>query len=274
MSSPPWRKIPACCAADTAIGCWCCTRGALPPWRSRPAARSSNRRPVLLPASFRLDVQSRFGGGHSRARRAAARSLRVAGTCRIAHGRLGSEVANRKDSCRDHARGHPPICNRAARGGRGHPLPATEFQGLRQGVRRDGEDRATAVFSVSQEEAVAAVAEDDSVYEELWRAAGAKVFIGLRVDLTQLSKEQVREPVEQAWRNKEPKRPVVAYDAQRVEATSGHAAVRADRRARHTAAYGGQPMPAHADERAPRPSRVRGAVRCRRPRATVTRRCR
>ena len=71
----------------------------------------------------------------------------------------------------------------------------------------------TAVFSVSQEEAAAAAADDPAVYEEVWRNAATRSFVGLRVDLAKVSRERVGELVERAWRNKAPKRVVTAYDA-------------------------------------------------------------
>lgn len=74
---------------------------------------------------------------------------------------------------------------------------------------------ATAVFSVSREEAATAVAENPDVYEEVWRPGGphGRTFVGLRVGLAEVSRERVRELVEHAWRNKAPSRTVAAYDA-------------------------------------------------------------
>jgi hypothetical protein len=71
----------------------------------------------------------------------------------------------------------------------------------------------TAVFSVTQEEAATAVADDPATYEEVWRPGARKSLIGLRVDLAKVSVERVRELVEHAWRNQAPKRAVSAYDA-------------------------------------------------------------
>ncbi len=72
----------------------------------------------------------------------------------------------------------------------------------------------TAVFSVSQEEATMAVADDPATYEEIRRPGARKSLVGLRVDLAKVSEERVRELVEHAWRNKAPQRLVSAYDAQ------------------------------------------------------------
>lgn len=71
----------------------------------------------------------------------------------------------------------------------------------------------TAVFSVSQAEAAAAVVSDPAVYAEVWRSAATKSFVGLRVDLAKVSEDRVRELLDHAWRNKAPKRLVTAYDA-------------------------------------------------------------
>ncbi|WP_433431898.1 MmcQ/YjbR family DNA-binding protein [Nonomuraea sp. CA-141351] len=72
---------------------------------------------------------------------------------------------------------------------------------------------ATAVFSVSQQEAATAVAADPGTYAEVWRTASTKIWVGLRVDLAKVSQERIQELVEHAWRNKAPKRVVAAYDA-------------------------------------------------------------
>lgn len=69
----------------------------------------------------------------------------------------------------------------------------------------------TAVFCVGREEAAAAVAAAPSVYAEAWRPN--RTFLGLRVELAEISCERVAELVEHAWRNKAPKRLVAAYDA-------------------------------------------------------------
>lgn len=66
----------------------------------------------------------------------------------------------------------------------------------------------TALFSVSQQEAAQMVAGDPVAYEEVWRTAATKIFVGLRVDLATASHERVQELVGLAWRNKAPKRVV------------------------------------------------------------------
>lgn len=80
------------------------------------------------------------------------------------------------------------------------------FAGVEKGGR-------TAVVSVGQEEAAAAVAADPETFEEVWRKAATQIFVGLRVELARVSPERLQELVEQAWRNKAPKRVIAAYDA-------------------------------------------------------------
>ncbi|QKG19622.1 MmcQ/YjbR family DNA-binding protein [Actinomadura verrucosospora] len=90
-------------------------------------------------------------------------------------------------------------------------LPSFKVRGRPFAGVEKGE--ATAVFSVTEEEAAAAVAADPAVFEEVWRTAGTRIFVGLRADLAKVTGERVAELVEHAWRNKAPKRVVAAYDA-------------------------------------------------------------
>jgi hypothetical protein len=71
----------------------------------------------------------------------------------------------------------------------------------------------TAMFSVSRAEARAATAAGDGIFEEVWRTAATRIFVGLRVDLARVSPERVRGLVEHAWKNKAPKRLVAEYEA-------------------------------------------------------------
>lgn len=71
----------------------------------------------------------------------------------------------------------------------------------------------TAVASISRDEAAAAVADDPATYEEVWRTAATKSFVGVRFDLAKVSAERVQELIEHAWRNRAPQRVVAAYDA-------------------------------------------------------------
>lgn len=88
----------------------------------------------------------------------------------------------------------------------GFRVAGNAFAGMDKG-------EATAVFSVSGEEAAAAVADDPDVYQEVWRPGARKSLVGLRVDLARVTPERIRELVEHAWRNKAPRRTVAAYDA-------------------------------------------------------------
>lgn len=88
----------------------------------------------------------------------------------------------------------------------GYKVSGKAFAGMDKGEQ-------TAVFSIRQEEAAAAVAAEPSMYEEVWRNAATRSFVGLRVDLAKVSKEHVRDLIERAWRNKAPRRVVAAYDA-------------------------------------------------------------
>ncbi|WP_158610049.1 MmcQ/YjbR family DNA-binding protein [Micromonospora musae] len=69
---------------------------------------------------------------------------------------------------------------------------------------------AHAIVCVGHAEAGAAVADQPDVYQEVWR--NGRIFVGLRVDLARVTEERMRELVEQAWRNRAPKRLVAEYD--------------------------------------------------------------
>ncbi|MER7893742.1 MmcQ/YjbR family DNA-binding protein [Micromonospora sp. NPDC094482] len=70
---------------------------------------------------------------------------------------------------------------------------------------------AHAIVCVGQTEAKAATADRPDVYEEVWR--NGRIFVGLRVDLAKVTEERVQELIEQAWRNRAPKRLVAEYDS-------------------------------------------------------------
>nr|WP_238362018.1 MmcQ/YjbR family DNA-binding protein [Actinopolymorpha pittospori] len=90
-------------------------------------------------------------------------------------------------------------------------LPVFKVRGkVFAGMDRGGR---TAVFSISQEDAAAVVAAEPAVYEEVWRNAATRSFVGLRVDLAKVSTKHIRELIEGAWRNKAPKRLVATHDA-------------------------------------------------------------
>jgi hypothetical protein len=100
----------------------------------------------------------------------------------------------------------------------GQPVFKVKGKPFAGGGGRTGET--TAVFSVRQDEAATAVADDPATYEEVWRPGPRKSLVGLRVDLANVSQERVQELVEHAWRNTAPKRAVSAYDAQRNDSRS------------------------------------------------------
>lgn len=87
----------------------------------------------------------------------------------------------------------------------GYKVRGKAFAGMERG-------ETTAVFSVSLEDAAAAAAADPAVYEEVWRPGRIRSLVGVRVQLAKVSERRVQELIEQAWRNKAPKRVVAAYD--------------------------------------------------------------
>jgi hypothetical protein len=70
---------------------------------------------------------------------------------------------------------------------------------------------AHAIVCVGQEEARTAVANEPDIYQEVWR--NGRIFVGLRVDLTKVTKKRMRDLIEHAWRNRAPKRLVAEYDS-------------------------------------------------------------
>jgi hypothetical protein len=56
--------------------------------------------------------------------------------------------------------------------------------------------------SLPEEEARAFVAKDPKAYEEIWR--NRKTFMGLRVDLSAISADRVRDLIERSWRHSTP----------------------------------------------------------------------
>ncbi|MEU8299620.1 MmcQ/YjbR family DNA-binding protein [Micromonospora sp. NPDC048909] len=70
---------------------------------------------------------------------------------------------------------------------------------------------AHAIVCVGQTEAKVAAADRPDVYEEVWR--NGRIFVGLRVDLAKVTEKRVQELIEQAWRNRAPKRLVAEYDS-------------------------------------------------------------
>ena len=72
-----------------------------------------------------------------------------------------------------------------------------------------------AIVAVDQAEAGAMAAEDPAVYQEVWRSANGRIFVGLRVDLAGVPAARLQELVEHAWRHKAPRRLLAAYDERR-----------------------------------------------------------
>lgn len=90
-----------------------------------------------------------------------------------------------------------------------HKQPGFRVRGKAfAGLEKGG---STAVFSVAEAEAQAAITAEPDLYEGVWRPNGT--WVGVRVDLTAVPDERVRELLDHAWRNRAPKRLVAAYDA-------------------------------------------------------------
>jgi hypothetical protein len=74
-------------------------------------------------------------------------------------------------------------------------------------------DNPFAIMNVGQTDAAAAVSDDPDLLKEVWRKHGQRrIFVGVKVDLGEVSRERCRELIENAWRSKAPKRLVAAYD--------------------------------------------------------------
>ncbi|RLP94882.1 hypothetical protein EAD89_02685 [Micromonospora sp. BL4] len=69
---------------------------------------------------------------------------------------------------------------------------------------------AHAIVCVGQAEASTVAEDQPDIYEEVWR--NGRIFVGLRVDLSKVTEERMRELIEHAWRNRAPKRLVAAHD--------------------------------------------------------------
>ena len=69
-----------------------------------------------------------------------------------------------------------------------------------------------AIVAVGQAEAGALAAEDPAAYQEVWRDANGRIFVGLRVDLARVPATRLRELVEHAWRHQAPRHLLAADD--------------------------------------------------------------
>ena len=74
-----------------------------------------------------------------------------------------------------------------------------------------GKDATTAVFCVSEQEAVSATADDPATCQAVRRRDARRSFLGLQVQLRSVSRARVRGLVEDAWRHQAPKRLVAEY---------------------------------------------------------------
>jgi hypothetical protein len=99
----------------------------------------------------------------------------------------------------------PPVP--AARRIAGFKVAGKSFAGVEAGGR-------SMTVSLSEKEARTIAAEDPKTYEEIWR--NGKTFMGLRVDLSAISADRVRDLIERSWRHsnrngrasvRQPKRP-------------------------------------------------------------------
>ncbi|SNT65637.1 YjbR protein [Asanoa hainanensis] len=70
---------------------------------------------------------------------------------------------------------------------------------------------AHAIVCVGPEEAAQAAADQPDVYEVVTREHG-RIFVGLRVDLAQVTEARMAELIGHAWRHRAPKRLVASYD--------------------------------------------------------------
>ncbi len=89
----------------------------------------------------------------------------------------------------------PPV--RTARRIAGFKVAGKSFVGVEEGGR-------SMTVSLPEKEARAIAAEDSKAYEEIWR--NGKTFMGLRVDLSAISADQVRDLIERSWRHSAPPR--------------------------------------------------------------------
>lgn len=84
----------------------------------------------------------------------------------------------------------PPV--RAARRIAAFKVAGKSFAGVEAGGR-------TMTVSLSQQEAKAFLAKEPKAYEEIWR--NKQTFMGLRVDLSAISVDRLRELIETSWRH-------------------------------------------------------------------------
>jgi len=95
----------------------------------------------------------------------------------------------------------PPV--RAARRIASFKVAGKSFVGVEAGG-------ATITVSLAEKNARAFTAEHPDAYEEIWRSG--KTFMGLRVDLSKIPAERLRELIDASWRHSAPQRLVAAND--------------------------------------------------------------
>lgn len=78
-----------------------------------------------------------------------------------------------------------------------------------------GKGETTAVFCVSEQEANDAAAADPATYEAVRRQDVRRSFLGLQVQLGNVSEDRIRSLVEKAWRHQAPKRLIAERDGGR-----------------------------------------------------------
>jgi hypothetical protein len=89
----------------------------------------------------------------------------------------------------------PPV--RAARRIAGFKVAGKSFAGVEVGEK-------SMTLSLPEKEGRAIAAEDPKAYEEIWR--NKTTFMGLRVDLSAISLDRVRDLIERSWRHTAPPR--------------------------------------------------------------------
>ena len=78
------------------------------------------------------------------------------------------------------------------------------------------EDDPFAIVHVDPTDAATAVQDQPDALDEVWRTHGSeRIFVGLRIQLSQLSPERCQDLIERAWRHRAPARLAASYDDER-----------------------------------------------------------
>jgi hypothetical protein len=75
-----------------------------------------------------------------------------------------------------------------------------------------GQDQATAVFCISEQEADDAAAADPAICAAIRRRDARRSFLGLQVELASMPAERIKALTEKAWRQQAPKRLAAEHD--------------------------------------------------------------